>query len=80
MASEERLGRLLPVTVLRVGGGATWICGGGLERAVLTGRVVMFAVTGRVLVRDTEGSGWIKGVISGEGGRYKYIMKIMKVV
>lgn len=59
------------MTGLRVGGGATWICGGCLERAVLTGRVVMFAVTGRVLVRDTEGSGWINGVISGEGGGIK---------
>lgn len=66
MASEERLGRLWPMMGLRVGGGATWICGGGLERAVLTGRVVMFAVTGRVLVRDTEGSCWMNGVISGE--------------
>lgn len=53
---------------LRVGGGATWICGGSLERTVLTGRVVMFAVTGRVLVRDTEGSCWINGVISRRGG------------
>ncbi len=67
-ASGERLGRLWLMAGLKVGGGATWICGGGLEKAVLTGRVVMFAVTGRVLVRDTEGSCWINGVISAQEG------------
>lgn len=67
-ASEERLGRLWSVRGFRVAGGATWICGGGLDRTVLTGRVVILAVTGRVLLRDREGSCWTKGVISGKEG------------
>lgn len=64
VASEERLDRLGSMTGLTLGRGATWICGGGLERAVLTGRVVILAVTGRVLLRDTGGSCWMNGVIS----------------
>ena len=60
------------MTGLRVGGGAKWICGGGLERAVLTGRVVILAVTGRVLLRD-RGSCWINGVISGRGYKRQVI-------
>lgn len=64
VAREERLGRLWSVRGLRVAGGPTWICAGGLDRTVLTGRVVTFAVTGRVLLRESEGSCWINGVIS----------------
>lgn len=56
VAREERPGSMGLMTELRVEEGATWICGGGLEKAVLTGSVVMFAVTGRVLVRETAGS------------------------
>lgn len=66
VASKERLGRLWSVLGFRLGDGATWICGGGLDRTVLTGRVVIFAVTGRVLLRDSEGSCWTNGVISVE--------------
>lgn len=65
VAREERLGRLGSTTGLSVGGGAIWICGGFLERAVLTGRVVILAVTGRALGRDIGGSCWMNGVISG---------------
>lgn len=68
VASKERPGRPWSVTGLTLGEGATWICGGGLDRTVLTGRVVMLAVTGRLLLRDSEGSCWTKGVISGEEG------------
>lgn len=64
VASEDRLGRLWSVRGFKLARGATWICGGGLDRTVLTGRVVIFAVTGRVLLRDSEGSCWINGVIS----------------
>lgn len=64
VASEARLGRLWPVRGLRMAGGATWICGGGLDRTVLTGSVVILAVTGRVLLIGSEGSCWINGVIS----------------
>lgn len=76
VAREERLGRLGSTTGLSVGGGAIWICGGCLERAVLTGRVVMLAVTGRVLGRDIGGSCWMNGVISGRGGGQEIIIKV----
>lgn len=68
VASEESLGRLWSARGVRVAGGATWICGGGLDRTVLTGRVVIFAVTGRFLLRDGEWSCWINGVISVKEG------------
>lgn len=68
VASKERLGRLWSVMGFTLGEGATWICGGGLDRTVLTGRVVIFAVTGRVLLRDSEGSCWTNGAISVEEG------------
>lgn len=62
--SEARLGRGRGLKG-GVGGGATWICGGVLNRAVLTGRVVMLAVTGTVLVLREGRSCWMNGVISG---------------
>lgn len=60
--SEARDARLGRGPTSSAGGGAICTWAGGRDKAVLTGKVVMLAVTGISL--GTEGSCWLKGVIS----------------
>ncbi len=62
--SESREARLGMGSTMSAGGSAICTWAGGRDRTVLIGRAVMLAITGIIL--GTDGSCWLKGVISAE--------------